>query len=134
MTVTATLTLGASAAAEGLPGVRLDLMPVGCRIRAACSTGGREMGNVPAPPSCFGRTGRCTCAYRNGDGIALTFQGNLREKGGMLTISGGFDGQPPCPAIMVEPGPFIMGDHRSDGSTTFRVTRYEGCGVTEPTS
>ena len=161
-----------SAFADPLPGVRFDIMPVGCRIHGTYSTGektvdeyiGRTGGKHVvqtfsgsgsglirttkydrngfmvrkewadgkwesfAPYSCFSVPGTCRYTYRNADGQASVFVGKVTRRGGSLISSGGFEGQPPFPPTELIPGPFNSGAGFDDGSTSFRVTKYENCG------
>lgn len=81
------------------------------------------------PYSCFDRPGTCTYTYRNADGAEKTYRGKVSRRGDRITSQGGFEGEPPFPKSVVTTGPFNNGAGFTEGNTSFRVSRYEGCGV-----
>ncbi len=87
-----------------------------------------------SPFSCFSRPGPCTYVYRNGDGAESTFRGNTLTSGSKIVSSGGFAGDAPFAPTTVEPGPFNYGEAFTDGTVSFRVTKYENCGDSLPAS
>ncbi len=87
-----------------------------------------------APFSCFARPGACTYVYRNADGDRKTFRGKVVARSGKFVSTGGFEGEAPFAPTTVVPGPFNTGERWSDGTTSFRVTKYENCGETVPRS
>jgi hypothetical protein len=87
-----------------------------------------------SPFSCFSRPGSCTYVYRNGDGAESTFRGKTVTRGSKIVSSGGFAGDAPFPPTTVVPGQFNNGEAYTDGTVSFRVTKYENCGETLPAS
>ena len=81
-----------------------------------------------APYSCFSEPGSCSYKYRNADGQASQFSGNVTRHGDKLVSSGGFVGENPFPDSTLTIGPFNTETRFTDGSTTFVVTKYENCG------
>jgi hypothetical protein len=80
------------------------------------------------PFSCFAVVGDCTYEYRNGDGARKIYAGKVVRKGGKLVSSGGFTGEAPFNPTTLTLGPFNDTAAFREGSTSFRVTRYENCG------
>ncbi len=165
--------LSTVAQADPLPGIRFDIMPVGCRMHGTYSTGeqvvdeyigldaGKHVIKTAAGPagkklirttdydrngfmirkdwaggkwetfspySCFDVPGTCRYTYQNADGQTSVFVGKVTRKGKSLVSTGGFQGEPPFPAARVTPGPFNNGESFSDGSVSFKITKYENCG------
>ena len=166
--------LSAPAMAKQLPGVRFDIMPVGCRITGTYGHGqvtvdeylgrtGRNHlvatydGNGAKtlirtttydangrmtrkdwagrawetfnPYSCFNEPGTCEYTYRNGDGAKSIYRGEVTGRGKSVVSAGGFVGETPFFNSVISLGPFRDQATYTDGSTTFRVTRYDACGL-----
>jgi YD repeat-containing protein len=81
-----------------------------------------------APYSCFAVPGDCTYEYRNADGARKVFRGRVVPRGDGLVSGGGFAGEPAFNDTTLTLGPFNEIAAFREGSTRFRVTRYEGCG------
>ncbi|MFN3972503.1 MAG: hypothetical protein ACK4L4_14195 [Gemmobacter sp.] len=81
-----------------------------------------------SPFSCFSIPGDCRYRYRNADGQDLTYIGRVVPRGDGYVSSGGFSGQAPFNDNTFTFGPFNDIATFREGSTTFKVIRYENCG------
>ena len=82
------------------------------------------------PYSCFALPGQCRYRYRNGDGDNRFIVGKVTKRGGNYLSEGGFEGEAPFPPTVFTLGPFNEMTSFAEGSTQFKVTRYENCGGT----
>ncbi|MFZ1470358.1 MAG: hypothetical protein WAT09_15485 [Paracoccaceae bacterium] len=82
-----------------------------------------------APASGFDVPGNCTYTYRNADGAKKTYKGKTRKTGNRLVSTGGFVGEAPFQPTTSTLGRFNNGAAFAEGDTSFRVTKYENCGI-----
>ena len=79
------------------------------------------------PASCFNVPGPCSYTYRNGDGAVLEYVGINTRRGDEIVNEGGFAGEAPFDPVVTTIGRFNAQSSFSDGTTSFKVTRYEDC-------
>ena len=85
-----------------------------------------------APYSCFSQPGKCTYRYANSDGAQETYQGEVRPKGGDLVSSGGYAGQPAFSPTRLQLDAWNITKSYREGSTSYRLTKYQNCGSNLP--
>lgn len=81
------------------------------------------------PASCFDTPGDCRYTYRNADGAEKVYVGRNTQRGGRMTSTGGFEGEPAFAPTVSTFGPFNNQESFTEGQTSFQVTRYQNCGI-----
>jgi hypothetical protein len=82
------------------------------------------------PASCFNVPGPCSYTYRNGDGAELKYMGKNTQNGTEIINRGGWVGEPPFAPVVSTLGRFNIQEAYVEGSTSFKVTKFENCGET----